>query len=521
MRLKRKKTGIIYGLIISLFVGMIPACQSSSVLAASTKKKPTLTVQYDEISLKSEKMHKSDEKNYTYSAVIKNNSKTGTIKKIQYYYQVQIQKKVTRKETIEVTESPEPSKSPEITETPLPSYVPANPEVPENPSASGEPAITESPVATGTPATTEAPITTGTPAVMDIPAASDAPGTTDAPATTNAPAATDAPVATPAVTQKTVTVTEWVPKTKNVVLTAKKIKPGKSSVRVSCAGDSSGKTSGMKLVKVKLYAGDALYTYVTKTKKSTLTWGTKDKKAPVFSGWIGDASIYSDVTVRVCYADRKNSYTFKDHVKAVDDRDGNVSFSVDTSQINWEKDGIYKIYYTAKDKAGNEAESWAKVQVYKKGTAESIADEVLRSIIQESWSDEKKARAIYSYVKGHTSYTDEGSHTDWRARAVDGIRFQRGDCFTFYSMARLLLTRAGIPNLEVTRYPGGAGYHHWWNLVYIKGGWYHLDTTPRRRDGKFCLVTYAQLLGYSAGSTFRHRQDILPAEATKTISPNP
>lgn len=519
MKRRKKQQGFVCGLILSLVIGMVPAYHHEEVLAASKGKQPELTVSYHEVALKKEKMKKRDEKNYTYSAVIKNRSKTGTIKKIQYYYQIEMKKKVTKTKIVEVTASPKPSETPVITETPAPTGTPV---VIETPAPTEIPVVTETPAPTEIPVVTESPVPAGTPAVTESPVPSENPESISVfAAKKSSAAAANAGLDNDAVKTKEIKVVEWVSKKKNVVLTAKNIKPGAASERVSCMGDCSGKVTGMKLKKVKLYAGEALYTYLADSEKETITWGTTDKKAPVFSGWIGEASIYSGVTVRVCYADRKNSYTFKDHVEAVDDRDGTVSFSVDTSKINWEKDGIYKVFYTAEDKAGNKAEAWADVQVYQKGTAESVADQVLQSITNGSWSDEKKARAIYQYAKKRCSYTDEGSHTDWRVRAVNGIRYQRGDCFTFYSMARLLLTRAGIPNLEVTRYPAGEGYHHWWNLVYIKDGWYHLDTTPRRKDGKFCLVTYEQLLGYSSGRTFRHRQDILPAEATKKISPNP
>lgn len=317
------------------------------------------------------------------------------------------------------------------------------------------------------------------------------------------------------------TVTSTETKKKTVVLKASSIKAGKKSKRVSCEGDYTGKTSGMKLLKVKLYTGDALYEYNAQKKTYSLKWGTKDTKAPVFSGWVGKKSAYNGVTIRVCYTDRKKSYQFKDHVTATDDRDGKVSFRVDTSKINWKKEGVYKVYYTAKDSAGNQRKAWAKVQVYIPKTAESIADEVLSSITKKSWSDEKKLRAIYRYVKGHCSYVDNGSHKNWKNAAVRGIRYQSGDCFTYYAIARLLITRAGIPNLMVTRYPAGEGYHHWWNLVYVRGGWYHLDTTPRQRDGKFCLVTDAQLRTYSTGRTFAFNKKLVPKRATKRISPNP
>ena len=276
----------------------------------------------------------------------------------------------------------------------------------------------------------------------------------------------------------------------------------------------------MKLIKAYLYTGDALYVYNGKKDTGTLKWGKKDKKAPVFSGWVGKESIYNKEPIRICYSDRKKTYKFKDHVSAVDDRDGKVSFKVDTSKIRWNKEGIYKIYYTAKDRAGNVGKAYAKVQVYVTGTAENVADEVLRSVINKSWSEEKKLRAIYRYTKGHCSYVDTGSHTDWRKAGLNGIRYQSGDCFTYYAVAKLLISRAGIYNLTVTRFPAYSS-HHWWNLVYVRDGWYHLDTTPRHRAGEFCLVTDEQLRSYSTGTTFAFDQKKYPKRAKKKISHNP
>lgn len=307
---------------------------------------------------------------------------------------------------------------------------------------------------------------------------------------------------------------------KTVVLRASNIKAGKS-VRVKCEGDASGDVSRMQLQKIQLYTGDAVYIYNLKTNKKSLKWGGVDKKAPVFSGWVGKKSYYGQETIRVCYADRKNTYQFKDHVKAVDERDGNVKFQVDTSKINWKKDGVYRVYYRAKDKAGNVGTAWAKVQVFVPSTAESIADELLSRIVKKGWSQEKKLRAIYNYVHTHCAYVDSGSHTNWRQTAVNGIRFQSGDCYTYYAVARLLISRAGIPNLTVSRYPARKGYQHWWNLVYVRGGWYHFDTVPRLRKGRFCLLTDAQLRIYSTGSTFRFQGNKLPKRAIKKISSDP
>ena len=309
---------------------------------------------------------------------------------------------------------------------------------------------------------------------------------------------------------------------KTVNLTFKNVKAGRKSKNASCKAGYTGKYKDIQLQKIELYSGSALYIYNAEKNKYTLKWGTKDKKAPVFSGWINKKSVYKSQIYKTCYSDWKKSYDFKDHIKAEDDRDGKVKIKVDTSKINWKRDGVYKVRYTAVDKAGNKAHAWAKIQVYVPSTAESIADEVLSSIVRSSWSDTKKARAIYSYVRKTCRYVDNGTHSDWRKVAVAGIRYGSGDCYTYYSVARLLLTRAGIMNFTITRYPAYTGGHHWWNLVYVKGGWYHFDTTPRTAGGVFCLLTDKQLKEYSAGRrTFSFKESLYPKRATKVISKTP
>lgn len=306
-----------------------------------------------------------------------------------------------------------------------------------------------------------------------------------------------------------------------VTLTAKRIRPGKTSKPVSCTGDASGQLSAMKLVKIRLYAGTALYTYNMETNRGSTRWGSKDKKPPVIRGWAGKDSFSGKEPFLTCYSDWKDKFDFTKYVSASDNRDGSVKVKADTSRINWEKDGIYKIKYTAVDKAGNTASAWAKIQVFVKGTAEQVADSALTSIIKKNWNDEKKCRAIYQYVQKRCTYVGHGSHVNWRAVAIKGLRYQSGDCFTYYSVAKLLLTRAGIPNVTVTRYPAYNGYHHWWNLVWVRNGWYHLDTTPRPNRPNFCLMTDEQLWYYSSGSTFRFQTKMYPKRAKKKISKNP
>ncbi len=445
-----------------------------SLKVRAAKGKPSLEVALDEVRLQAVKMKKTGHHRYQYSAVVHNTAKKGKIVKIEYYYRIRVQEPLSvsgqGKTAIHSNKTGITKNTESLKKTGDPTGKPTS-------------GVTASPL----------PVATATPPSVPV---------------------------TPKPTAKQEPKVVWATKEKTVVLSAKNIKAKKKSARIRCEGDASGKISAMQLTQIKLYTKEAVYTYQVSQKKGTLRWSDMDLTGPVISGWVGKKSCYQGEPIWLCYSDQKNTYHFKDHVKAVDARDGKVPVSIDTSRIRWNKEGIYKVYYTAKDKAGNKTKAWAKVQVLKPGAAEQFADIILENKIQ-SGSDEKKLRKIYQYVQGNCSYTGTGGHKDWRVEAANGIRNHSGDCFTYYSVAKLLITRAGIPHIMVRRYPERAGNNHWWNLVYVRGGWYHFDTTPRTRKGNFCLMTDEQLHMYSTGSTFRFQEELYPKRAKKKISPNP
>ena len=93
MCFQRSKVKIILGLICSLILCNVPVFHSYHAPVAKAANKPKLTVAYKNVALKNAQMKKNGEADYVYSAVVKNSAKTGTVKKIQYYYQIQILKK--------------------------------------------------------------------------------------------------------------------------------------------------------------------------------------------------------------------------------------------------------------------------------------------------------------------------------------------------------------------------------------------------------------------------------------------
>lgn len=135
---------------------------------------------------------------------------------------------------------------------------------------------------------------------------------------------------------------------------------------------------------------------------------------------------------------------------------------------------------------------------------DAMADQILAGMINNSMTESQKASAIYRWVRANMTYTAAGTVGDWPQAAYEGLRRRRGNCYTFYATSLELLSRAGIPSIEVIR---SRDNDHWWNLVYVDGAWYHFDTTPRRMGGDFCLLTTAQLMAYSDAHGGSHMFD--------------
>lgn len=286
---------------------------------------------------------------------------------------------------------------------------------------------------------------------------------------------------------------------KTLTFTGKKIKAGKTA-SLSKSFEITSKTEmdipEFQCQKLQVYAGSMVSTYLYASGKLSNDYATPDKKAPVIRGFVGKNSYNGNIPYQTIYSDHEKTYDYFKYVDVKDNRDAKVTLKVDTSKVNFKKKGTYTITYTAEDKAGNVSKKTAKIAVRVNDSLDQMADTVLGRIIKKDWSDQKKATAIYNYTRGHIAYTGNSNKSSWEKEASNGLRYGRGDCFTYYCVSRALLTRAGIPNIEVTRVQGYG--HHWWNMAYVNGGFYHFDTCPRKAGGRFCLVTDAQLKNYSA-----------------------
>ena len=277
-----------------------------------------------------------------------------------------------------------------------------------------------------------------------------------------------------------------------------------------------------KATNIEVYSRSMVSVYSFLKDKLVYNYATEDTVAPVISGFIGKDSYNKDcydeiIPYQVVYKDEAFDY-FK-YVTAEDDRDTKVTLTVDTSKVDFSKKGVYTITYIATDEAGNVSKATAKLGVRVNDSLDKMAASVLKQIIKDDWTDEKKARAIYQYTRSHVAYSGDAEHTDWEYMAKRGMQKGQGDCYGFYAVARILLTRAGIPNIEVTRVKGEG--HHWWNMTFVNGEWYHFDCCPRRVGGTYCLLTDSQLTYFS--ENYGHDSHIWaydkkPKSSTKKIS---
>ena len=197
-----------------------------------------------------------------------------------------------------------------------------------------------------------------------------------------------------------------------------------------------------------------------------------DTEAPIIMG-TGNISI--------CIGE---NVSYRNGVSAYDNCDGEVAFQIDNSAVDLTKLGTYHVYYTATDAAGNTTTQDIKLTVMPErnedislDTMYALADEVLAEIITADMTDYQKAEAIYNWTRWKIGWISDSQKENWVESAYDGFVYRKGDCYTYASVAKALLTRAGIANVDIWR--NSTTSSHYWNLVDTGDGWYHFDATPR------------------------------------------
>lgn len=176
--------------------------------------------------------------------------------------------------------------------------------------------------------------------------------------------------------------------------------------------------------------------------------------------------------------------SYRTGVSAYDNCDGEISYQIDNSTVDLTKLGTYHVFYTATDSSGNTTTQDIKLTVMPERkedvtleTMYALADEVLAEIITPDMTDYEKAEAIFNWSRWKIGWISDSQKENWIEAAYDGFVYRKGDCYTYACVSKALLTRAGIPNVDIWR--NSTTSSHYWNLVDTGDGWYHFDATPR------------------------------------------
>ena len=221
------------------------------------------------------------------------------------------------------------------------------------------------------------------------------------------------------------------------------------------------------------------------------------------------------------------SIAYRDGVTVTDDADPEPTLTIDSSGVNVNAAGVYTATYTATDAAGNSSSAAITVTLREKPegyvdeqTVYAVAQEYYDAIIDEDMTDMEKAYAIYLWVKGYIDYWDNDNYEYWTMAAYQAFTRGGGDCYNYFAAAKALLNMAGIENIEVDK-SDISHSRHYWLLVNLGYGWYHLDPTPRLGSApdRAFMLTDAELDAYSMahGNSNVFDPTLYPDRATRSV----
>lgn len=186
-----------------------------------------------------------------------------------------------------------------------------------------------------------------------------------------------------------------------------------------------------------------------------------------------------DITVVV-----GGTVSYKDGITVTDDSGEKINLSVDNSRVNLSVVGTYEVTYSATDSSGNNTVVHASVIVTEKSKVSEDEMMTLAKRIYKDYIETEEgmipwdiARRIYDWTHDNIKYVNEKvDKNDPIGAAYDGMKDQKGDCFTYMAVSRVLLGLANIDCREIERDKREGEAAHYWLLVDIGDGWYHFDS---------------------------------------------
>jgi len=214
-----------------------------------------------------------------------------------------------------------------------------------------------------------------------------------------------------------------------------------------------------------------------------------------------------------------NPIMYRQGVTAFDDFGRELEFQVDSSDVDQHTAGTYYVTYWVEDFTGHRTEHEVAIHVISIDPEEVLqqVDTILGGIVTSGMSQLETVRAIHEWITANMSYSAvrSGLESVYEGAHV-ALRDRRGNCFIFYSISEVLLTRAGIENMRIERIPGTPTRHSW-NLINPDDlGWHHFDATPSHLPERHRLAFFT---ASEARDFTRQLQNILEVRDFYTYNP--
>lgn len=197
-----------------------------------------------------------------------------------------------------------------------------------------------------------------------------------------------------------------------------------------------------------------------------------------------------------------DTISYKRGIELSDNAEGEISLSVENDEVDLDTSGSYVVRYMATDASGNCSVSEITVFVRQRSDKEEVvnqlADALIQELITEGMSKWDICYKLWNWCRTKISYSySAGDRSSIYAGAYEGLHDRSGDCYAYYATFTLLLQKCEIETMEVRRVGGTSD--HWWNLVNLGNGWYHCDSSPRRKKDTYrCFMqTDTQIQAYT------------------------
>lgn len=213
------------------------------------------------------------------------------------------------------------------------------------------------------------------------------------------------------------------------------------------------------------------------------------------------------------YVELGNGISYKNNLVLTENSSAEPTLVIDNSAVDTQNAGVYPVTYTAIDLSGNQATKTIEIVIESPEIipeeiildANAIAaNEILEGIITDDMSQYDIVEAIFYWTWGNIGYGNT-EHTTYEEAAHSGLVGRYGDCLVYAATAKVLLTQAGIKNMDIEKIPSST--EHYWNLIDIGEGWQHFDATRRKDGSQIFLWSDEKLIEYSNANNLSHNYD--------------